>query len=659
MNPLILIGLVLVLFAPKGTPRKIPKDFKFGTATSAYQVEGGWNAGGKGESIWDHFTHNYPSGVVDHSNGDIACDTYHKWKEDIQILKDIGVDYHRFSISWPRILPDGFARRINPDGVRFYNDFINELLKNNIEPLVTLYHWDLPQSLQNLGGWTNPDIAIYFEEYAKVVFELFGDHVKRWITLNEPLSFCEITYGYGFGAPHVSSPGIGEYLCGRTALLAHARAYRAYEREFRKTQGGKVGITIDGIWTEPMTNSTEDVDAAERELEMTFGWWVNPIFSTTGDYPAVMKQRVEERSRLENYTISRLPAFSASEIDMIKGSADFLGLNHYRTWLVFIDAVIDAVEKDGCNVQRYTYWSILDDMEWGLGYTAKFGLYHVDFKSPNRTRTPKASAEAFQTIIKRRQLAQNINMDLLVLTGFVLLLLASKGAPRKIPNDFLFGTATAAYQVEGGWNASGKGESIWDHFTHHYPDFVKDHSTGDIACDTYHKWKEDIQILRDMGVNYHRFSLSWSRILPDGFARRINPDGVRFYDDFINELLKNDIEPMVTLYHWDLPQRLQDLGGWTNPDMAIYFKEYAKVAFELFGDRVKRWITMNEPYSFCEGTYSNGIAAPHILSPGIADYLCGRTVLLAHAQAYHAYEEQFKKLHGVWLVGEPNIFGHW
>ncbi|VEN59589.1 unnamed protein product, partial [Callosobruchus maculatus] len=239
-----------------------------------------------------------------------------------------------------------------------------------------------------------------------------------------------------------------------------------------------------------------------------------------------------------------------------------------------------------------------------------------------------------------------MNMELLLFTGFVLLLLLPKGAPRKIPNDFQFGTATAAYQVEGGWNASGKGENIWDHFTHHYPDFVKDHSTGDIACDTYHKWKEDIQILKDMGVNYHRFSLSWSRILPDGFARRINPDGVRFYNDFINELLRNNIEPMVTLYHWDLPQRLQDLGGWTNPDMAIYFKEYAEVAFELFGDRVKRWITMNEPYSFCEGTYSSGIAAPHILSPGIGDYLCGRTVLLAHAHTYHAYEEKFKKLYG-------------
>ncbi|CAH1996365.1 unnamed protein product [Acanthoscelides obtectus] len=437
----------------------------------------------KGESIWDRFTHSHPELVRDHSNGDVACDTYHEWREDIEILKDLGVDFHRFSLSWPRILPDGFARRINPDGVRFYNDFINKLLKNNIEPLVTLYHWDLPQRLQDLGGWTNPDMAVYFEEYAKIAFELFGDRVKRWITINEPHSFCEFTYGYGHGAPHIFSPGIGDYLCGKTVLIAHARAYHLYQREFKKSQGGKIGISLDTNWAEPMTNSTEDIKAAERQLEMEFGWWANPIFSNTGDYPEVMKQRVDERSRLENFTISRLPALTTDEIKMIKGTADFLGLNHYHTWLVgdhdfpidgepshekdmgiksrqdpnwkpspqivpwgfrklmnwikekynnplvyitengygdisealedhdrvtqiklFIQAVMDAVEKDGCNVKRYTYWSTLDNMEWSLGYTVKFGLYHVDFTSPNRTRTPKLSAKTFKDIIRKRQL---------------------------------------------------------------------------------------------------------------------------------------------------------------------------------------------------------------------------------------------------------------
>nr|CAI5851418.1 unnamed protein product [Callosobruchus analis] len=395
----------------------------------------------------------------------------------------MGVNYHRFSLSWSRILPDGFARRINPDGVRFYNDFINELLRNNIEPMVTLYHWDLPQRLQDLGGWTNPDMAIYFREFAKVAFELYGDRVKRWITMNEPYSFCEATYSNGVPAPHILSPGIADYLCGRTVLLAHAQAYQAYEEGFKKLYGGKVGITIDSIWAEPMTNSTEDIEAAEREIEMTFGWWVNPIFSDIGDYPDVMKKRIEERSHMENFTFSRLPAFTTSEIEMIKGTADFLGLNHYHTWLVepndfpvdgepsfqkdkgtkmrqdpnwkpspdivpwglrkllnwikkkynnpliyitengykdmtgtledndrvtflklFIDAVMDAVEKDGCNVKSYTYWSILDNMEWESGYTAKFGLYHVDFGNPNRTRTAKLSARAFKNIIKKRQI---------------------------------------------------------------------------------------------------------------------------------------------------------------------------------------------------------------------------------------------------------------
>lgn len=193
---------------------------------------------GKGENVWDHLTHTNPDAIKDRTNGDIACDSYHLWRQDIELLKYLGVNYYRFSLSWPRLLPTGLTNKINPDGVRYYNDLINELLANNIEPLVTIFHWDLPQPLQEFGGWANPQIADYFQDYAEIVFRLFGDRVKKWITINEPSSICVDIYR-GDSAPIIFSDGIGTYLCGKTLLLAHAKAYRIYDHLFRSKQGGK------------------------------------------------------------------------------------------------------------------------------------------------------------------------------------------------------------------------------------------------------------------------------------------------------------------------------------------------------------------------------------------------------------------------------------
>lgn len=158
-------------------------------------------------------------------------------------------------------------------------------------------------------------------------------------------------------------------------------------------------------------------------------------------------------------------------------------------------------------------------------------------------------------------------------------------------------------------------------------------------------------MLKYLNVTFYRFSLSWSRILPSGFLNYINPDGVRYYNDLINELLKNDIEPMVTLYHWDLPQPLQEIGGWPNPLLAKYFEDYAKIAFELFGDRVKTWITFNEPPEVCESGYAESGNAPCYKSSGIGDYMCGKTLLLAHARAYHIYDKLFRnKQKGIFFL---------
>ncbi|XP_069695524.1 myrosinase 1-like isoform X1 [Periplaneta americana] len=309
-----------------------PQDFKFGVATSAYQVEGAWTEDGKGENIWDWMTHNHPETISDNSNGDVAADSYHLYKEDVRLLKELGVHFYRFSISWSRILPTGHANKVNQAGIDYYNNLINELIANDIEPLVTMFHWDLPQPLQNLGGWTNPILANYFEDYAHILFTNFGDRVKMWITINEPTT---IVFGYCLAvgmAPNVLTPGHGQYLAMHTLLLSHARAYKLYNREFREKQQGKIAIAPSSTWITPQTNTEEDQEAQERALQFSIGWVLHPICSSAGDYPPLMKEWMAKRSKEEGYTRSRLPSFTLEEIEMIKGSYDFIGVNHYTTY---------------------------------------------------------------------------------------------------------------------------------------------------------------------------------------------------------------------------------------------------------------------------------------------------------------------------------------
>ncbi|XP_022915768.2 myrosinase 1-like [Onthophagus taurus] len=308
-----------------------PPNFQFGVATAAYQVEGGWNSSGKGENIWDRLTHTRSELITDGSNGDIACDTYNKAIEDVQLLKSLGVDFYRFSFSWSRILPTGTANKINPDGIRYYNEMIDELLANGIKPFATMYHWDLPQPLQELGGWPNSVIADLFADYANVLYENFGDRIKDWITFNEVGVFCGGGYESASMAPAYNGAGFGVYLCGHTVLRAHGKAYRLYESKYKASQGGRVGITIDSGWYEPASESPVDIEAAETAIQMGFGWFAHPIFSTDGDYPPVMKQRIAQKSAEEGFSRSRLPEFTSEEIAEIRGSSDFFGLNHYTT----------------------------------------------------------------------------------------------------------------------------------------------------------------------------------------------------------------------------------------------------------------------------------------------------------------------------------------
>uniref|UniRef100_A0A2A4JVL1 beta-glucosidase n=1 Tax=Heliothis virescens TaxID=7102 RepID=A0A2A4JVL1_HELVI len=446
--------------------------FVFGVATSAYQVEGAWNVSGKGESVWDRSTHEHPEYIFDHSNGDVADGCYYKVKEDVRLMKELGINFYRFSVSWPRILPNGLSYKVNEDGIRYYNELIDELIHNNITPAVTMYHWDLPQYLGEMGGWINPLMAEYFVDYARVLLDNFGSKVKLWMTFNEPLSFCHTN----------DHSGTTEYLCGHNVLRAHGMVYRMFEKEYKEKIRGGMGIALSFSWSEPESASKEDQTAAETDRQFAMGWFAHPIFSEAGDYPPVMRSTVDENSKQQGFPRSRLPYFTPQEVEMLRGSCDWLGLNHYTSkmvkhlpkrndseptfandinvityqrkdwpktnssWLTvvpwgfrkvlnwikltynnpkvlvtengrstqpglsdtdrifyideYLRAMHSAMYEDGCNVVGYTYWSFLDNFEWGRGYSERFGLIEVDYKSPNLTRTPRQSAKYFTNVAK-------------------------------------------------------------------------------------------------------------------------------------------------------------------------------------------------------------------------------------------------------------------
>ena len=296
--------------------KEFPKEFIWGASTSSYQIEGAYNIDGKGPSIWDAFSA-IPGKTNNGETGQISIDHYHRFKEDVQLMKEMGIKAYRFSISWPRILPNGKGK-VNQKGIKFYSDLIDELLIAGITPWVTLYHWDLPLALQfENDGWLNYRITDYFAEYAKICFEHFGDRVKNWITINEAWVTAILAHGHGVFAPgRVSNSE--PYLVGHHQIIAHAKAVKIYRDNYGH-QNGQIGMSNNCDWREPLTGSENDKKAAQRALEFFLGWFADPLYK--GDYPDAMKERLGER----------LPKFSTLEKELIKGSNDFFGLNHYTT----------------------------------------------------------------------------------------------------------------------------------------------------------------------------------------------------------------------------------------------------------------------------------------------------------------------------------------
>ncbi|XP_023133603.2 cytosolic beta-glucosidase [Amphiprion ocellaris] len=307
-----------------------PRDFAWGAGTAAYQIEGGWQADGKGPSIWDAFCHENGR-VFGEQNGDVACNSYELWEKDLECIQQLGVTHYRLSLSWARLLPDGTTRHVNQTGVQYYNKVIDDLLACDVSPMVTLYHFDLPQTLQDQGGWKSPGIATLFDSYAKFCFQTFGDRVKLWITINEPHVCAKLGYEDGIHAPGLKEKGTAAYLVGHNMLRAHAMAWHSYNSVYRPQQKGAVSLALNSDWFEPSDqHCNEDIAAAERDLAFTLGWFAWPVF-VTGDYPEVMRTAIDARSAKLRYNgASRLPSFSSDD-PAILGTADFFALNYYTS----------------------------------------------------------------------------------------------------------------------------------------------------------------------------------------------------------------------------------------------------------------------------------------------------------------------------------------
>ncbi|KAL5132446.1 Beta-glucosidase 18 [Glycine soja] len=305
-----------------------PEEFLFGTSTSSYQIEGAPFEDGRGLSNWDVFSHT-PGKIKNDENGDIADDHYHRYLEDIELMSSLGVNVYRFSISWTRILPRGIYGDINPNGIMFYNKIIDNLLLRGIEPFVTIHHHDLPQELEEkYGGWICLLMQRDFVHFAEICFKSFGDRVKYWTTINEPALVANYAYMKGIYAPGHCSPPFGNCNTGNSdveplivvhnMLLAHAKAVELYRKHFQAKQGGTIGIVAHSVMYEPLRDEECDRQAVNRALAFLIPWVLDPL------YPAEMRSILG----------SQLPVFSLKEKSLLKGSIDFIGINHYGSLYV-------------------------------------------------------------------------------------------------------------------------------------------------------------------------------------------------------------------------------------------------------------------------------------------------------------------------------------
>lgn len=313
---------------------KFAKDFLFGAASASYQVEGAWNEDGKGLSNWDVFS-KIPGKTFEGTNGDIAVDHYHRYKEDIKLMAEMGLESYRFSVSWPRIIPNGIGE-VNSKGIEFYNNVIDECLKYGIVPFVTLYHWDLPQVLEEKGGWTNKETIDAFVKYAEVCYKSFGDRVNHWITFNETVVFCGLGYLAGAHPPAIVGDVNKYFQAIHNVFVAHAKSIDLYKS---LKQYGEIGITHVFSPAFSIDNKEENILAANHANALDFNWFYDPILK--GEYPKYVVDHINKNGISIDWT--------DEELDIIKNAADkndFIGLNYYQPQRVMKNNMNEEVERN-------------------------------------------------------------------------------------------------------------------------------------------------------------------------------------------------------------------------------------------------------------------------------------------------------------------------
>jgi beta-glucosidase len=434
-----------------------PSDFIWGAATASYQIEGAAHEDGRGESVWDRFCAT-PGKVRNGDSGEVACDFYHRYRDDVALMRELGLDAFRFSIAWPRVLPEGRGR-VNEAGLDFYDRLVDELLSHEIEPFVTLFHWDTPQALEDVGGWPARATAEAFVEYAEVVAARLGDRVRHWITHNEPWVYAWIGHSWGQHAPGRTSES-DAVAAAHHLLLSHGWAAEAIRRV---TQESQVGITLNLAHSYPASDSPEDEAAAWHVDGEGNRWFLDPLFR--GSYPADLLERNELVA----------PFVQDGDLDAIAAPIDFLGVNNYFRFIVsggadgprmvrnsenehtdmgwevfpdglhqllvrvardyepnaiyitengaafgdvrvhngrvhdpertaYIESHIAAVGRavaDGSPIKGYFVWSMLDNFEWAFGYSKRFGIVYIDY--PTLERVPKDSFYWYRDFIGTRE----------------------------------------------------------------------------------------------------------------------------------------------------------------------------------------------------------------------------------------------------------------
>ena len=305
---------------PGGKGGPFPKDFVWGAATAAYQVEGAADEDGKGPSVWDVFTKR-KGAVFEGHTGDVACDHYHRYKEDVALMKALGIKSYRFSISWPRVLPEGVGA-LNPKGLDFYSRLTDELLKAGVAPMCTLFHWDYPQALYKRGGWLNRDSADWFGQYAALMGDKLGDRIKVWVTQNEPQCFIGLALRDGVHAPGDKLKDPDYLMAAHNGMRAHAKAVQALRAH---AKDAKIGYVLATQPNQPASDKPEDIEAARQAMfavterhQWNNAWWMDPVL--LGKYPD---------DGLATYG-KDVPKWKASDLDEMKQPLDFLGLNIYK-----------------------------------------------------------------------------------------------------------------------------------------------------------------------------------------------------------------------------------------------------------------------------------------------------------------------------------------